>query len=291
MSKQANTIAAEEVMSLLSAFSGQSNAIVIKLPYILLLQDEGGKTDFEAAYVLDQLVFWSFRKSNTPHKGWFYKSDEELQAELRLTQSQVSRVKKKLAEYGLETMKRKVNPDKSSDGPKTHYRVNWAVLYPLLRDVIERHGLVELETGDQAELPGLEAPQAAPKRARAAKAVESTPTADRAAQAAAKASDPVEVWRGFAGRYMSKEWHEEIRSTCTDIGRLKATLRLSADKGWNPLNVGNILRAYKSNEAGYIPEAAEGAEEGAQERTAGGTVATLNSSWERRLRKGQGVAV
>jgi hypothetical protein len=277
-------------MDLISAFSGARNSIVIPRPYILLIQEydrqaraEAGREtgevapDWESAYILSQLVFWSFKRSNTPHKGWFYKTDEDLKKEAGITQSQVNRVKKKLQCVGLETSRKKVNPESSTQGAKTHYRINWDVFYPLLRSAIER------EYGEIEQPPvvsDVSVSDEKPKRGARKK------SADQG-----KENDPVEVWRGYVGRYLPKQWHEEVRRDVTDIERLKLTLRFASEKGWNLMNVSNILRSYRSGEA--LPQHDRQQSSTTQDNQAvGGAGVFVNSEWQRQQMKrlGGGVA-
>ena len=90
---------------------GQANILTIPRLFI----DWTG--DHITALFLSQVIYWSSRTDD--RDGWFYKSAKEWQEELSISDYQLARATKKLAEAGLETKLRKV-----MGAPTLHYRVD-----------------------------------------------------------------------------------------------------------------------------------------------------------------------
>ncbi|MDF5166535.1 ATPase [Vibrio parahaemolyticus] len=102
--------------------SGQNANITVSRPYISLF-----KGNYNHAAVLSQLVFWSSTKA----KGaWFYKSNEELAAELAMSIDQirnsVRQIKAKLGSAITTKVK------KANGVPTTHYSIDGDALVDLL---------------------------------------------------------------------------------------------------------------------------------------------------------------
>jgi hypothetical protein len=90
----------------------------------------------EAALLLSQIVYWSDR--STLKDGWFYKTYIEWEAELSLTQYQVSKAIKVLKEFGVETKLKKHN-----DIPMLHYRINPSVFLNRVMKFFDNPGVMK----------------------------------------------------------------------------------------------------------------------------------------------------
>lgn len=103
-----------QVYNLIRQFSGQANTLTIPRPFITMTGS------LEAALLLSQIMYWSDR--STMKDGWFAKTYIEWGEELTLTQYQVSKAVKALADFGVETKIKKFK-----DVPTLHYRINPSV--------------------------------------------------------------------------------------------------------------------------------------------------------------------
>lgn len=100
------------IADLFSGFAGQDAVLIIPRPYLTLCEN-----DHRAALLLSQCVYWSDRTKDT--EGWFAKSYVEWLDELGLSEYEVRRASKVLADVGLETKLRKFN-----GAPTVHYRID-----------------------------------------------------------------------------------------------------------------------------------------------------------------------
>lgn len=99
------------VFDLIKQFSGQKQVLTIPRLYIAMTGDH------LEALLLSQIVYWSARTKNPD--GWFYKSYQEWDEELGMSQYQVKRAATALREFGVETKLKK------ADGaPTLHYRID-----------------------------------------------------------------------------------------------------------------------------------------------------------------------
>lgn len=102
----------QQVYDIISQFSGQNNVIIVNIAFV----DFTG--DIETALLLSQIIYWTDRA--TRKDGFFYKTDEEWQNELRLSKYAIRKARKKLEEMGiLETKVKKANGN-----PTVHYRLD-----------------------------------------------------------------------------------------------------------------------------------------------------------------------
>lgn len=100
------------IASVISKFSGQNNVIPIPVIYLEITED------YPAAALLNQMVYWSDRTKR--RDGYFYKSYQEWNEELYLSEYQVRRATNKLKSLGLvETSLKKAN-----GAPTLHYKVD-----------------------------------------------------------------------------------------------------------------------------------------------------------------------
>lgn len=109
------------IFEVVQAMSGQGNCITIPAPYLDFVF--GDPQAHLLGAILNQLVFWS-GKSSSQESGWFYKTHDELAAEIRgVKPDQVRKaVDKLITKYlpgVIQEAKRKVNGT-----PKKHYRVD-----------------------------------------------------------------------------------------------------------------------------------------------------------------------
>jgi len=109
------------IFEVVQAMSGQGNCIVIPAPYLDFFYADPQAHLLGA--ILNQLVFWS-GKPSSQENGWFYKTHEELAAEIRgVNKDQLRKaVSKMITKYlpgVIEEANRKVNGT-----PKKHYRVD-----------------------------------------------------------------------------------------------------------------------------------------------------------------------
>lgn len=100
------------IASVISKFSGQNNVIPIPVIYLEITED------YPAAALLNQMVYWSDRTKR--RDGYFYKSYQEWNEELYLSEYQVRRATNKLKSLDLvETSLKKAN-----GAPTLHYKVD-----------------------------------------------------------------------------------------------------------------------------------------------------------------------
>jgi len=101
-----------QVYDIISQFSGQNNIITINVAYVDFVGD------IETAILLSQIIYWTDR--TTRNDGFFYKTDEDWQEEIRLSKYAIRKARKKLEEMGfLETKVKKANGN-----PTVHYRLD-----------------------------------------------------------------------------------------------------------------------------------------------------------------------
>lgn len=100
----------QQVYALITRLTGQANILTIPRLFI----DWTG--DHITALFLSQVIYWSSRTDDP--EGWFYKSAKEWEEELSISDYQLARGTKKLAEAGLETKLRKI-----MGAPTQHYRI------------------------------------------------------------------------------------------------------------------------------------------------------------------------
>jgi len=112
----AGDITQQEILALLGRLTGQANVLTIPRLFIDLTGS------LEAALLLSQCLYWSPR--TTDPDGWFYKTAEEWEAELSLSEYQVRKARKVLEPFGLQTELRAVQ-----NVPKLHYRIDGPQLY------------------------------------------------------------------------------------------------------------------------------------------------------------------
>lgn len=104
----------KDIAQLFRQFGGQQNTLVIPRPYITLV---GG--DILAALLLSQIVYWSDRTQDPD--GWIAHSYQEWTDELGMSEYQVRRATKVLADFGVET---KLRRSMFHEGAATlHYRL------------------------------------------------------------------------------------------------------------------------------------------------------------------------
>lgn len=101
----------QQVYALITRLTGQANILTIPRLFI----DWTG--DHITALFLSQVIYWSSRTDDP--EGWFYKSAKEWEEELSISDYQLARATKKLAEAGLETKLRKI-----MGAPTQHYRID-----------------------------------------------------------------------------------------------------------------------------------------------------------------------
>jgi|GEM_PF-1930989 len=104
----------QQVYALITRLTGQANILTIPRLFI----DWTG--DHITALFLSQVIYWSSRTDDP--EGWFYKSAKEWEVELSISDYQLARATKKLAEAGLETKLRKI-----VGAPTQHYRIDQEV--------------------------------------------------------------------------------------------------------------------------------------------------------------------
>lgn len=101
----------QQVYALIARLAGQANILTIPRLFI----DWTG--DHISALLLAQVIYWSSRTEDP--EGWFYKSAKEWEAELGISDYQLARATKKLAEAGLTTKLKK-----AGGAPTLHYRLD-----------------------------------------------------------------------------------------------------------------------------------------------------------------------
>ncbi|MFS0784752.1 conserved phage C-terminal domain-containing protein [Bacillus sp. 1P06AnD] len=102
----------QHVFSLIAQLTGQSNIITVNVALVNFVDD------FETGLFLSQLIYWSDR--GTRKDGFFYKTDEEWQQEIMLSQYSIRKARRRLEKMGLlETKVMKAN-----GSPTVHYRFN-----------------------------------------------------------------------------------------------------------------------------------------------------------------------
>jgi hypothetical protein len=101
----------QQVYALIARLAGQANILTIPRLFI----DWAG--DHIAALLLSQIVYWSSRTDDPD--GWFYKSAKDWEGELGISDYQLARATKKLADAGVQTKLKKV-----AGAPTLHYRLD-----------------------------------------------------------------------------------------------------------------------------------------------------------------------
>lgn len=119
-----------QVYNLLRQFSGQANTLTIPRPFITMTGS------LEAALLLSQIMYWSDR--STMKDGWFAKTYVEWNEELTLTQYQVSKAAKALADFGVETKIKKFK-----DVPTLHYRLNSSTFLNRVMKFFDNPGVIK----------------------------------------------------------------------------------------------------------------------------------------------------
>ncbi|MDQ2807982.1 MAG: hypothetical protein M3Z04_13895 [Chloroflexota bacterium] len=109
-------ITQQDVLALLGRLTGQASVLTIPRLFIEMTGS------LEAALLLSQCLYWTPRTSDPD--GWFYKTAEEWEAELSLSEYQVRKARKVLEPFGLQTEVRAVQ-----NVPKLHYRIDGPQLY------------------------------------------------------------------------------------------------------------------------------------------------------------------
>lgn len=114
----------QQVKAMIKQFTGQANTLVIPRVFI----DFTG--DHLAALLLSQILYWSDKTDDID--GWFYKTADEWQDELGMSNYQVKRAAALLEQFGIETRVRKV-----SKTPKMHYRIDMSLFTDLFFKFLE----------------------------------------------------------------------------------------------------------------------------------------------------------
>ena len=136
------------IFEIVQAMSGQGNCITIPAPYLDFVF--GDQQAHLLGAILNQLVFWS-GKPSSQENGWFYKTHEELAAEIRgVKPDQVRKAVDKLITKYLPGVileaKRKVNGT-----PKKHYRVDGDALITKIFPPVLETAVLPNGNGDIAE--------------------------------------------------------------------------------------------------------------------------------------------
>lgn len=143
--------------ALIQEISGQNRILSIPRLYI----DIVGNLD--RALFLSQAVYWSDKGKKKG--GWFYKTYEEWEDEISLSNYQVRKVVKALSNFGI--IKTKVQ--KANGNPTVHYKVNMQALESMLRahfvriyptghyaePIVGSHGLTGEQVGDTHTLAAI----------------------------------------------------------------------------------------------------------------------------------------
>jgi hypothetical protein len=114
----------QQVKAMIKQFTGQANTLVIPRVFIDLTGDH------LAAMLLSQVLYWSDKTDDA--EGWFYKTADEWQAELGMSNYQVKRAAAILETFGVETRVRKVKKT-----PKMHYRIDMPFFINLFLKFLE----------------------------------------------------------------------------------------------------------------------------------------------------------
>jgi hypothetical protein len=136
------------IFEVVQAMSGQGNCITIPTPYLDFVFADPQAHLLGA--ILNQLVFWS-GKPSSQENGWFYKTHEELAAEIHgVKPDQVRKaVDKLITKYlpgVIQEAKRKVNGT-----PKKHYRVDGDALIAKIFPPALESAILPNGNGDIAE--------------------------------------------------------------------------------------------------------------------------------------------
>lgn len=105
------TTQASYAARLVAQYVGRGNVIVIPNEFVTLC----GR--YEVAALLSQLLYWYGRMGERP----FYKTDESLQEELRLSEYQLRQARKKLEPLGITTVRKGLPP-------RLYYHIDTEVL-------------------------------------------------------------------------------------------------------------------------------------------------------------------
>ena len=130
----------ESVRGILKQFYGQANFVVVPRFFISML---GG--DFNAAILLNQILYWSDRSQG--RSGWFYKTYSDWDKEIALSKYQVRRAVIKLESTGVVETKLK----KANGAPTLHYRPIGERLDELIFETIKPVDSEETSLSDSEE--------------------------------------------------------------------------------------------------------------------------------------------
>lgn len=114
----------QQVKAMIKQFTGQANTLVIPRVFIDFTKDH------LAAMLLSQILYWSDRTSDPD--GWFYKTADEWNEEIGLSNFQVKRATALLKDLGVETRLKRVD-----GAPRTHYRVDMDTFVNLFLKFLE----------------------------------------------------------------------------------------------------------------------------------------------------------
>lgn len=130
----------KELFDLISESSTNSN--ILAIPVILIDYCEG---DLQAAMLLSQLIYWTDKTKD----GWIYKTYSEWYNEIRLSEYQTRRAKKKLEKMGV--LKTKIK--KANGNPTVHYKIVKQQFLDSIIKILQKHSLEKLsfETCNSSE--------------------------------------------------------------------------------------------------------------------------------------------
>jgi hypothetical protein len=115
----ATTLTRDDFLGMFMGFAGQANTIHVPKPFLMLCD-----YDFPAAVLLNQILYWMPRAASK--EGWVIKSYAQWFEEICLTEYQIRRATKKLAQMGLQTILKRSRIHNAA--PTIHYRFDKMVL-------------------------------------------------------------------------------------------------------------------------------------------------------------------
>jgi hypothetical protein len=116
----------QQVINLIKRMARPARILAIPQPLVAFV----GSVD--AGLLLAQIIFWSDKTRDKA--GWFYKTYDEWQAEIYLSEYEVRKNARKLVEMGLIETKVKKAPN---GNPTVHYRLDWVNFLETFRKFLE----------------------------------------------------------------------------------------------------------------------------------------------------------
>jgi hypothetical protein len=226
----------QQVKAMIKQFTGQANTLVIPRVFI----DFTG--DHLAALLLSQILYWSDRTDDAD--GWFYKTAEEWEAELGLSNFQVKRAAQLLNKFGIESKVRKVKTT-----PKMHYRIDMPLFVDLFLKFLESRETsnstkYKLEIQETSKSMDFQETSKSYIGTEITTEITSREREPRAPAQPVSLHPALEVYTNLTGLRQPRFTIEMITSQVTDLAKWENTIKDWLASGYKPNNVKGMLDWY-----------------------------------------------